>query len=55
MRELRIHRRRNRGTTPAAKVLAATLSSERRSVQVFPASGIERCGWSIGDIEAQRA
>ena len=44
MRELRIHGRGGQGTVVASKVLAAALFREGRSVQAFPAFGVERRG-----------
>ncbi len=44
MRELRIHGRGGQGAVVASKVLAAALFREGRSVQSFPAFGVERRG-----------
>lgn len=44
MRELRIHGRGGQGAVIASKLLAAALFSEGRSVQSFPAFGVERRG-----------
>lgn len=44
MRELRIHGRGGQGAVVASKVLAAALFAEGRSVQAFPAFGVERRG-----------
>jgi 2-oxoacid:acceptor oxidoreductase gamma subunit (pyruvate/2-ketoisovalerate family) len=44
MRELRIHGRGGQGAVIASKVLAAALFREGRSVQSFPAFGVERRG-----------
>jgi 2-oxoacid:acceptor oxidoreductase gamma subunit (pyruvate/2-ketoisovalerate family) len=44
MRELRIHGRGGLGAVVASKVLAAALFREGRSVQAFPAFGVERRG-----------
>jgi len=44
MRELRIHGRGGQGAVVASKVLAAALFREGRSVQAFPAFGVERRG-----------
>ena len=44
MRELRIHGRGGQGAVIASKVLASALFHEGRSVQSFPAFGVERRG-----------
>ncbi len=44
VRELRIHGRGGQGAVIASKVLASALFSEGRSVQSFPAFGVERRG-----------
>lgn len=44
MRELRIHGRGGQGAVIASKLLAAALFHEGRSVQSFPAFGVERRG-----------
>jgi 2-oxoisovalerate/pyruvate ferredoxin oxidoreductase gamma subunit len=44
MRELRIHGRGGQGAVVASKVLAAALFREGKSVQAFPAFGVERRG-----------
>ena len=44
MRELRIHGRGGQGAVIASKLLAAALFREGRSVQSFPAFGVERRG-----------
>ena len=44
MRELRIHGRGGQGAVIASKVLAAALFLEGKSVQSFPAFGVERRG-----------
>jgi 2-oxoacid:acceptor oxidoreductase gamma subunit (pyruvate/2-ketoisovalerate family) len=44
MRELRIHGRGGQGAVIASKVLAAALFREGKSVQSFPAFGVERRG-----------
>ncbi len=44
MHELRIHGRGGQGAVVASKILAAALFSEGRSVQSFPAFGVERRG-----------
>lgn len=44
VRELRIHGRGGQGAVVASKVLASALFSEGRSVQSFPAFGVERRG-----------
>jgi 2-oxoacid:acceptor oxidoreductase gamma subunit (pyruvate/2-ketoisovalerate family) len=44
MRELRIHGRGGQGAVVASKVLAAALFHEGKSVQSFPAFGVERRG-----------
>jgi len=44
MRELRIHGRGGQGAVIASKLLAAALFKEGRSVQSFPAFGVERRG-----------
>ena len=44
MRELRIHGRGGQGAFVASKVLASALFAEGRSVQSFPAFGVERRG-----------
>jgi 2-oxoacid:acceptor oxidoreductase gamma subunit (pyruvate/2-ketoisovalerate family) len=44
MRELRIHGRGGQGAVVASKVLAAALFREGKSVQSFPAFGVERRG-----------
>lgn len=44
MRELRIHGRGGQGAVIASKLLAAALFLEGRSVQSFPAFGVERRG-----------
>jgi 2-oxoacid:acceptor oxidoreductase gamma subunit (pyruvate/2-ketoisovalerate family) len=44
MRELRIHGRGGQGAVIASKVLASALFREGRSVQSFPAFGVERRG-----------
>jgi len=44
LRELRIHGRGGQGAVVASKVLAAALFAEGRSVQAFPAFGVERRG-----------
>lgn len=44
MRELRIHGRGGQGAVIASKVLATALFREGRSVQAFPAFGVERRG-----------
>jgi 2-oxoisovalerate/pyruvate ferredoxin oxidoreductase gamma subunit len=44
MRELRIHGRGGQGAVVASKVLAAALYREGKSVQAFPAFGVERRG-----------
>ena len=44
MRELRIHGRGGQGAVVASKVLASALFSEGKSVQSFPAFGVERRG-----------
>jgi 2-oxoacid:acceptor oxidoreductase gamma subunit (pyruvate/2-ketoisovalerate family) len=44
LRELRIHGRGGQGAVLASKVLASALFSEGRSVQAFPAFGVERRG-----------
>lgn len=44
MRELRIHGRGGQGAVIASKLLAAALFAEGRSVQSFPAFGVERRG-----------
>jgi pyruvate ferredoxin oxidoreductase gamma subunit/2-oxoisovalerate ferredoxin oxidoreductase gamma subunit len=44
MRELRIHGRGGQGAVIASKVLAVALFREGRSVQSFPAFGVERRG-----------
>jgi len=44
MRELRIHGRGGQGAVIASKVLAAALFRDGRSVQSFPAFGVERRG-----------
>lgn len=44
MRELRIHGRGGQGAVVASKVLAAALFRDGRSVQSFPAFGVERRG-----------
>ena len=44
MRELRIHGRGGQGAVIASKVLAAAFFREGRSVQSFPAFGVERRG-----------
>lgn len=44
MRELRIHGRGGQGAVVASKVLASALFLEGRSVQSFPAFGVERRG-----------
>jgi 2-oxoacid:acceptor oxidoreductase gamma subunit (pyruvate/2-ketoisovalerate family) len=44
MRELRIHGRGGQGAVVASKLLAAALFHEGRSVQSFPAFGVERRG-----------
>jgi 2-oxoacid:acceptor oxidoreductase gamma subunit (pyruvate/2-ketoisovalerate family) len=44
LRELRIHGRGGQGAVVASKVLAGALFAEGRSVQAFPAFGVERRG-----------
>jgi 2-oxoacid:acceptor oxidoreductase gamma subunit (pyruvate/2-ketoisovalerate family) len=44
MRELRIHGRGGQGAVIASKLLASALFKEGRSVQSFPAFGVERRG-----------
>jgi len=44
MRELRIHGRGGQGAVVASKLLAAALFREGKSVQSFPAFGVERRG-----------
>src|SRR5947207_799056 len=44
LRELRIHGRGGQGAVIASKVLASALFREGRSVQAFPAFGVERRG-----------
>jgi 2-oxoacid:acceptor oxidoreductase gamma subunit (pyruvate/2-ketoisovalerate family) len=44
MRELRIHGRGGQGAVIASKLLATALFHEGRSVQAFPAFGVERRG-----------
>lgn len=44
VRELRIHGRGGQGAVVASKILAAALFRESRSVQSFPAFGVERRG-----------
>lgn len=44
MRELRIHGRGGQGAVVASKLLAAALFREGKSVQAFPAFGVERRG-----------
>jgi 2-oxoacid:acceptor oxidoreductase gamma subunit (pyruvate/2-ketoisovalerate family) len=44
MRELRIHGRGGQGAVIASKLLAAALFHEEKSVQSFPAFGVERRG-----------
>jgi 2-oxoacid:acceptor oxidoreductase gamma subunit (pyruvate/2-ketoisovalerate family) len=44
MRELRIHGRGGQGAVIASKLLAAALFQEGKSVQSFPAFGVERRG-----------
>ena len=44
MREVRIHGRGGQGAVIASKLLAAALFREGRSVQAFPAFGVERRG-----------
>jgi 2-oxoacid:acceptor oxidoreductase gamma subunit (pyruvate/2-ketoisovalerate family) len=44
MRELRIHGRGGQGAVVASRVLAAALFREGKSVQTFPAFGVERRG-----------
>jgi 2-oxoacid:acceptor oxidoreductase gamma subunit (pyruvate/2-ketoisovalerate family) len=44
LRELRIHGRGGQGAVVASKVLASALFAEGRSVQAFPAFGVERRG-----------
>lgn len=44
MRELRIHGRGGQGAVIASKILASALFHEGRSVQSFPAFGVERRG-----------
>jgi 2-oxoacid:acceptor oxidoreductase gamma subunit (pyruvate/2-ketoisovalerate family) len=44
MREIRIHGRGGQGAVIASKLLASALFSEGRSVQSFPAFGVERRG-----------
>jgi 2-oxoisovalerate ferredoxin oxidoreductase gamma subunit len=44
MRELRIHGRGGQGAVVASKLLAAALFQEGKSVQSFPAFGVERRG-----------
>jgi 2-oxoacid:acceptor oxidoreductase gamma subunit (pyruvate/2-ketoisovalerate family) len=44
MRELRIHGRGGQGAVIASKVLAAALFQDGKSVQSFPAFGVERRG-----------
>src|SRR5512134_3874450 len=44
MRELRIHGRGGQGAVIASKLLAAALFREGKSVQSFPAFGVERRG-----------
>jgi 2-oxoacid:acceptor oxidoreductase gamma subunit (pyruvate/2-ketoisovalerate family) len=44
MRELRIHGRGGQGAVVASKILAAALFREGKSVQSFPAFGVERRG-----------
>ncbi len=44
MRELRIHGRGGQGAVVASKVLASALFREGKSVQSFPAFGVERRG-----------
>ena len=44
MRELRIHGRGGQGAVVASKVLATALFREGKSVQAFPAFGVERRG-----------
>jgi 2-oxoacid:acceptor oxidoreductase gamma subunit (pyruvate/2-ketoisovalerate family) len=44
VRELRIHGRGGQGAVVASKVLASALFAEGRSVQAFPAFGVERRG-----------
>ena len=44
MRELRIHGRGGQGAVVASKILASALFLEGRSVQSFPAFGVERRG-----------
>jgi len=44
MREVRIHGRGGQGAVVASKVLAAALFREGKSVQTFPAFGVERRG-----------
>jgi len=44
LRELRIHGRGGQGAVIASKILAAALFREGRSVQSFPAFGVERRG-----------
>jgi len=44
MREVRIHGRGGQGAFVASKILAAALFREGRSVQSFPAFGVERRG-----------
>ena len=47
MRELRIHGRAGQGAVVASRVLAAALFREGRSVQSFPAFGVERRGGPV--------
>jgi 2-oxoisovalerate/pyruvate ferredoxin oxidoreductase gamma subunit len=44
MREVRIHGRGGQGAVVASKILAAALFQEGKSVQSFPAFGVERRG-----------
>ena len=44
MREIRIHGRGGQGAVVASKILAAALFREGKSVQSFPAFGVERRG-----------
>jgi 2-oxoacid:acceptor oxidoreductase gamma subunit (pyruvate/2-ketoisovalerate family) len=44
MRELRIHGRGGQGAVVASKILASALFREGKSVQAFPAFGVERRG-----------